>query len=273
MYETSPELRELQLKCLEILVVVDKICRKNGIKYSLCGGSVVGAHLYGGFIPWDDDIDIMMTRQNYEKFIKVCSHDLPAKYQLQNYKTSPVYQTLFSKVIDTETTLVQFDNQNRAVVNGVFLDITVYDKVPKCTLKKIDFSLSKFAQKLLYCDADRNGNIKKKFLALIGNHCSLIYVICETIFRILGYCRDYSYCELFGAFCNDKEYNRKIFEEYSEINFENCQCMIVKYYLQYLVRRYDRTDFYEPEEKQIPPHYAYVNLKLPYKEYLKRSKR
>ena len=63
------ELRQLQLKCLEILDIVVKICTEHNIKYSLCGGSVVGAHLYKGFLPWDDDIDIMMTRDNYNKFL------------------------------------------------------------------------------------------------------------------------------------------------------------------------------------------------------------
>ena len=67
----EPELRQLQLKCLEILDIIIGICDKYQVKYSLCGGSVVGAHLYKGFLPWDDDIDIMMTRDNYNKFLEV----------------------------------------------------------------------------------------------------------------------------------------------------------------------------------------------------------
>lgn len=55
------ELRQLQLKCLEILDIVVKICTEHDIKYSLCGASVVGAHLYKGFLPWDDDIDLEMS--------------------------------------------------------------------------------------------------------------------------------------------------------------------------------------------------------------------
>ena len=70
------ELRQLQLKCLEILDIVVKICTEHNIKYSLCGGSVVGAHLYKGFLPWDDDIDIMMTRENYNRFITIAENKL-----------------------------------------------------------------------------------------------------------------------------------------------------------------------------------------------------
>lgn len=266
--KTSPELRALQLKCLEILRVVDDICRSNGIEYSLCGGSVVGAYLYGGFIPWDDDIDLMMTRSNYEKFIKACKKSLPSKYELQNYKTSSSYKTLFSKVVDTNTTLVQYDNQGNAIVNGVFLDITVYDKVPNNFLKNIDFCMSNFAQKLIYFDDTDKRTIKKSLLSLIGNHCSPIYIVIEHMFKFLSIGRNYSYCELFGAFCTNKLYEKRIFEAYTEIQFEGHSYMIVRDYIDYLICRYERTDFYEPEEKQIPPHYSYMDLKLPYAKYM-----
>ena len=53
----NQEIRKIQLKCLEILEIVDKICREENIQYSLCGGSVVGAHLYKKCLPWDDDVE------------------------------------------------------------------------------------------------------------------------------------------------------------------------------------------------------------------------
>ncbi|MBQ4417898.1 MAG: LicD family protein, partial [Butyrivibrio sp.] len=54
---------EIRHRCLAIAKDIDRVCTKYGIRYSLCGGSVIGAHLYRGFIPWDDDIDLMMTRE------------------------------------------------------------------------------------------------------------------------------------------------------------------------------------------------------------------
>ena len=69
------KLRQLQLKCLEMLDVVDRICKEHNIKYSLCGGSVVGAHLYNGVLPWDDDIDLMMTRENYNQFLSIAEKE------------------------------------------------------------------------------------------------------------------------------------------------------------------------------------------------------
>lgn len=79
-------IRQIQLKCLELLDMVDKICREHHIQYSLCGGSVVGAHLYKGCLPWDADIDLMMTRHNYNRFLEIVPDLLPDGYSIYNYQ-------------------------------------------------------------------------------------------------------------------------------------------------------------------------------------------
>ena len=65
------DLDEIKKIELNILVQVDKICREQGFRYWLCGGTLLGAVRHKGFIPWDDDIDIFMPRQDYEKFIEL----------------------------------------------------------------------------------------------------------------------------------------------------------------------------------------------------------
>ena len=66
------DIRNIQIKCIEILNIVDQICHKHNIQYSLCGGSVVGAHLYQGCLPWDDDVDLMMWCCRLERSIYEC---------------------------------------------------------------------------------------------------------------------------------------------------------------------------------------------------------
>ena len=266
MFQPDEELRKLQLCCLDILKVVHKICVDNGIQYSLCGGSVVGAHLYKGIVPWDDDIDLMMTRDNYEKFIVACKKGLPSNYIIQNYKTDNEYYTLFSKVIDTNTTLIQEYQNNEPVISGVFLDITVYDKVPNNKfLWKIDLLFMKLCMWIFFSNEAERG-LRKLIYKTFGNRQKWIFLLSEKVFKINSKCKDYSYCELFGAFCNSKKYKKELFESYTMIYFEDSQYMILRDYVSYLENRYERTDFYEPEDKQVPTHYIKVDFENPYLE-------
>ena len=260
------ETRNIQLKCLELLDVVDGICRKHGIEYSLCGGSVVGAHLYGACLPWDDDVDLMMTRENYNRFLEVVKNELPMGLSVHNYQFGEDYYSLFTKIMNDNTTIVQQDG----TVSGVFLDITVYDKIPDGWKKRVDIFLWKVSQVVTI------GKVK-----VTGSKTLLRNIVLSVWFRdkrkYLQFfqrqveknseCANYHYSELFGAYCNTKPFDKEIFEHYTDIQFESRSCMIVRDYVKYLETRYDRTDFREPKEKQIAPHYQYVNFKMPYKEY------
>lgn len=264
------EVRKIQLKCLEILDIVDKICRENGIKYSLCGGSVVGAHLYGGCLPWDDDIDLMMTRENYNKFLGVVVDQLPIGFSVHNYQLSNEYWTTFTKIINDNTTIVQ---QNGAV-SGVFLDITVYDRIPENWRAKLDVFLWKISQIVTIgkvADKSLKSRIRNFILSTALKDKKKYLTFFQKKVEKYGKAKKYHYSELFGAFCNTKPYDADIFENYKEIEFEGKNYMIVRDYIKYLETRYDRTDFREPKEKQIAPHYEYVDFNIPYKEYSKKQ--
>lgn len=270
MGQNNKEIRQIQLKALEILMQIDKICRKYNIQYSLCGGSVVGAYLYGGCLPWDDDIDVMMTRKNYNRFLEVCRNHLPDKYRVVNFEFSDDYYTLFTKIIDESTTLIQETDQGQ-IISGVFCDITVYDKIPvKGFIKHYDEFLWKLSQWCLIGKI-KGSSLKVRFrnmlLSLIGEPASRYYLFLQRTLERNDRCKDYVYSEYFGSFCNTKPYDKEIFENYSEISFEGRNFMIVRDFLKYLQCRYERTDFREPKEKQIPAHYSYVNLKQSYKDY------
>ena len=270
------ELRQLQLKCLEILDVVVKICTEHNIKYSLCGGSVVGAHLYKGFLPWDDDIDFMMTRENYNKFLEVAKDCLPEGYSIINYQNSDLstkWKICFTKIVNENTTLVQKNGD----VMGVFIDVDVYDKVPEGILKGIDIFLCK---RLLTINMGKkpgrniSNRLRNLCLNTILSNRRKYLMFFQKVAEILGrYSRHYTYRELFGAYhgYNMVPYKPSIFENYTTIEFEGRKVMIVRDYIDYLQTRYNRTDFNEPEERQVPSHYAYVNFNLPYKEYIKQQ--
>ena len=92
------QLRRLQLMQLEILKVIDTICQKHQIAYSLYGGTLLGAIRHKGFIPWDDDLDICMSRTEYERFLRVWEEEKPQGYLIQNKENTPSFTQSFTKI-------------------------------------------------------------------------------------------------------------------------------------------------------------------------------
>lgn len=84
-------LSEIHKYLFEILQELDRICRKYHIKYSLEGGTLLGAAKYGDFVPWDDDLDVVMLRPEYERFLEVCENELNEKFFLQNSETEKTF--------------------------------------------------------------------------------------------------------------------------------------------------------------------------------------
>lgn len=124
-------LRKLQLTELELLQEVDRICRKNKIDYSLDGGTLLGAVRHKGFIPWDDDADIMMTRAEYNRFYKACRKELnKEKYFLQEFRTDSEYRWGYSKLRKNGTVFLRENQEQIKCHTGVCIDIFIFDKVP-----------------------------------------------------------------------------------------------------------------------------------------------
>ena len=90
---SAEELRELQMIEVEMLVEIDRICKKCGIKYCMSAGTQLGAIRHKGFIPWDDDADIAFLRPEYEKFRKACETELDhERFYFQDYRNTPGYR-------------------------------------------------------------------------------------------------------------------------------------------------------------------------------------
>lgn len=124
------KIREMQMAMKNILDVVDEVCVKNDIPYWLCSGTLIGAVRHGGFIPWDDDLDIDMLRSDIPRFIEACKRDLPEGYVIQTHSTDKNYYLNIVKVRqlgtevrevlrfkDREDTTAEYDYK------GYFIDI------------------------------------------------------------------------------------------------------------------------------------------------------
>lgn len=115
---------------LKIALEIKRICEKNDIKYFLTAGTLLGAVRHGGFIPWDDDMDIGMLREDYNKFINACKKDLGKEYFLQNWDTDSEFPFSFGKIRLKGTHFVEGFSENSKACNGIFVDIFPFDNVP-----------------------------------------------------------------------------------------------------------------------------------------------
>ena len=121
---------ELQKIELDILKSVIDICDELNLKYYLVCGSALGAVKYNGFIPWDDDIDIGLPREDYEIFIQKAQAMLPEYYFLQNYNTDKNFPLFMTKIRDSRTTFVEMQFQNIDMHHGVYIDVFPLDGYP-----------------------------------------------------------------------------------------------------------------------------------------------
>ncbi len=130
---------------LEMLKKIDRICQDNSIPYWLNGGSALGAVRHHGFIPWDDDADIAMMREDYERFIEVMKEQCPEEFVFQCFDTDDRYNVLIPgmKIRMKGTYLKEvnwlLDNRCKGYegCDGIFIDVFVYDYVSVNKLKDL----------------------------------------------------------------------------------------------------------------------------------------
>ncbi len=135
------KLRELQLTQLEILKVIDQVCRKHDISYSLYAGTLLGAVRHQGFIPWDDDLDICMSRLDYNRFLEVWPLENPQGYLLQNKENSPDFTQSFTKIRKENTTCQLKVEVGLKYHQGIYVDVFPVDRFPAGKLQQKRFRL------------------------------------------------------------------------------------------------------------------------------------
>ena len=124
------DFRKLQLLELDMLIELDRVCKDNDITYQIWAGTQLGAVRHKGFIPWDDDIDVVMLREEYEKFKIVTdqlNHDI---CYFQDHDNDPEYRWQYGKLRRTGTKYIRLGQEHIKCKTGVFIDIFPLDDVP-----------------------------------------------------------------------------------------------------------------------------------------------
>ena len=144
LHHFNPEgsvLRLHQMRMLAILEFIDEVCRKHQINYWLSSGTLLGAVRHGGFIPWDDDLDIEMLKSDYDKLMKVLPVELPDGLVLQTSHTDKNYVAPYSKIRETNSIISEVNNiGTNYKYSGIYIDIFY--------LEPMSYKLSWFASKL-----------------------------------------------------------------------------------------------------------------------------
>ncbi len=137
MKYNSDILRELHRQLVDILREVVRVCDLAHIPYFIQGGTAIGAHFFDGIVPWDDDVDLGMTRENYERFLREAPALLGEEYLLQEFTTEPDTPFYFAKVRKRNTRFVESEWVGLDIEGGIYVDIFPYDLIPDSPAKEV----------------------------------------------------------------------------------------------------------------------------------------
>ena len=224
---------------LEILVEIDRICTKHNIEYTLAYGTLIGAIRHKGFIPWDDDIDISMTRKNLERFKVICRNELNEKFFYQSNDTDPEYFHLFDKIRLNNTVFKETFLSDYNIHHGVYVDLFAVDEIPDSSLKfnfqyyKFHFFRSGLMAKYLNLSA-RHGKKKVIFgiLRLLYTPFSLQYLYRGAMKTVSMYneCGGNRMINFMSSSHRREIFNKKVYSDYTRTEFEGHSFMITKHY-------------------------------------------
>lgn len=241
---TNSSLKEVQHKILEIMEFIDRLCRENGITYYIMGGTAIGAVRHGGFIPWDDDLDIFMTPNNYIMFKRVFEGHVQEQFILQEWRTNEKFLE-YAKVRMNGTTFIEKNfSGDKTIHQGIYVDIMILHKCSNNRLiQRGVYLVSKYVTLLglsqrNWIPKNLRQSIALKFLKVLPNKflSSISYRIINKYDALQT---DFVYCYFITkAFFKQGIFPPHIFSESVDIPFERMHLMGSKDILLYLEIRY-----------------------------------
>lgn len=273
----------LQEKLLELLCEIEEICKKHDIEYMLFAGTALGAERHHGFIPWDDDADIIMTLDNYEKFIRVAEKELPEGRVLNALENgTDGYFLTYARYVNVNTTAIQrhtaFGGCDPGVKIDIFCAVPTYNKLEKAEQHKqkiLAFSEAVLRYGLMYTHrADAFYPLFKaeqKKLVNLGRE----KYIRKTMKRLkLRWKRNPKYYVLFSGMMSDSYIlDAKLLDQVKYVPFEDTMLPISTHNIEFSKVLYGEGWINIPDNVEKPRHTLLLDLKEPYSKYIELLKK
>lgn len=285
-YLISPEVKRLWAVQMDILAKFDEICKKHDIPYFVEGGTLLGAARHKGYIPWDDDIDVQMLAEDYEKFCKYAKDELKEPYFLQFWDTEYGFYPWNAKIRKSDTTCYSDWEleMNRDGNHGIFIDVILLYNIPDNKIKRkfqtLRLKYLAFLFKSFECSralenpyAKRTS--KRKLAGAFWKVCSVftnVEKVCKSYLRVCASEKKETKYIGYNAFLpGDKRYvwERRFFEKTVMLPFEDIMVPAPVMYDEKLQVEYGEWN------KPVKGGACHSTLRfsdaIPYKEYVKNK--
>lgn len=284
-------MNELQQKERDLLKQYIDFCDKHNLKYFLMAGTLLGAIRHKGFIPWDDDIDVAMPREDYDKFCELAAKEFTGDTFFQSYKTDKNFPYVFSKLRDSNTTFIEKVYKHVDMNHGVYLDIFPLDGISKHNANKYWLHIKIYLQALIWflgwpvvlfrkprlkfflTDILIDIIVLPFFLFRINNWSKKAY---EKILKSIPFKKAKLVANIqCGDYRNKKNiYPKELLDEVIDWPFEDLICKVPKEYDKFLTLSYGDYMKLPPKSKQIGHHYSSgYDMNMSYKDYIKSKKK
>lgn len=275
---SSTQLREIQMICLKLLKVFDSFCEENDLLYYVCGGGCIGAVRHCGFIPWDDDVDVMMPRQDYEKLKILWPQQMDeSKYRFNDNSETQFLRTMWASISDENTTFIKERQKDLDISHGIKLEIIPLDGCPSNKWhRRLQMFWALFHQ--IYINQEPPIS-KGTLLKGVGNLMLLLHRSWTSRYRAsiraekkmtkFSFMECEKVTELTTRFQYMRnEYPKKAFEKAVRLPFEDFMIPVPVGYDVYLRMAFGDYMELPPETERIPKHNAvYIDTHSSYKKY------
>lgn len=264
---SQEELRSVQLVQLEMLEEVDRICRKFDIKYNIIAGTLLGAVRHGGYIPWDDDADVALLREEYEKFRDVCEKELDkSRFYFQDHRNTPGYRWGYGKLRRKNTLFLRENQEHMPYEQGIFIDIFPLDHVSdkraiRATQNFVLFCIRKMMWAPVGKVACKSRSLRMWYKVLSRFPENKLYRIYEGVIKKYNK-KNSGWVRILTFPTPNKEYGyKKIWYLNSkEILFENKKFQGIREYDEYL--RFKFGDYMQLPPKELQKTHSVTSLRI-----------